>query len=178
MQIKEIRIAVVCDSRNKAIAETYLEMLKSGPFASCAPERILFDAERTDSAVRELERHQVVLAHVGIPGQRDYEGTLHAFMDAFVGAKRKPAAGIVTHDSEHTRYIIDRWLGIDSRHMRELPDHALSIIDARRPLRMKGLETAMEVLLGKLRRMNPPRATSSVPVHVHTGKILSRRNHA
>ena len=142
MTRKDLRIGIISDSRNQSIAETYLLLLKGSLFASCTCNRIGFDLSHPERTTELLERQHVALAHVGIPGRHDYQKNLHTFLEAFAAAKRKPAVGLVTHDVDHTRYVIDKWLDSPFRSPRTLPDGALSLVDASKPLRTAGSVSA------------------------------------
>ncbi len=162
MTRKDLRIGIISDSRNQSIAETYLLLLKGSLFASCTCNRIGFDLSHPERTTELLERQHVALAHVGIPGRHDYQKNLHTFLEAFAAAKRKPAVGLVTHDVDHTRYVIDKWLDSPFRSPRTLPDGALSLVDASKPLRKSALEKAVEMLTEGMPAL-PPAKHHAIP---------------
>lgn len=149
MNRQDIRLAIVSDRPNQGIAKTYLSLLDKNGNASM-PNRcsaVTFDPSHPALVTEALEKQHVALAQVGIPGRRDYQDTLYAFLTAYAAVKRKPSIGLVTHDVGHTRYMIDCWLYGAARSPHLLPDGALSIIDASRPLRFQSLEAALDVLV-------------------------------
>lgn len=159
---KNLRIAIISDSRNYSIADTYFTLLKTGAFNGCQSHSLHFDPACPERVTEGMERLQIVLAHIGIPGRHDYARQMHAFLEAYAAVRRKPAAGIVTHDCDHTRYVIEKWLTGATRSPHHLPDGAVSIIDASRPLHSRTLEKALEILLSKMPPL-PARGRHVIP---------------
>lgn len=162
MNRKDLRIGIVTDSRNQCIAETYFSLLKESAYAPSQCSRINFDYLHPGSATGQMEKQHVMLASIGLPGRDDYQQRVGGFLEAFAAVKRKPPTGLVTHDCDHTRYVIDRWLGGDAQSPRDLPDGILSIVDAARPLRLRALEKALDILIGNMPVL-PPSKYHAIP---------------
>lgn len=146
MHRKDLRIGIISDSRNQMIADTYLSLLKTSSFASSFYNYIHFNPRMPERTTELMEKHHVIIAQIGVPGAADYQNHIDHFLEAFAAVKRKPPTGLVTHDAEHTRFVINNWLSGASRAHRDLPDGILSIIDARNPLRATGIEKTLEIL--------------------------------
>jgi len=149
MHRHDIRLAIVSDRPNQGIAKTYLSLLskEESSYADCNCSPVAFDPSQPALVTEALEKQHVALAQVGIPGRSDYQNILYSFLFAYAAVKRKPGIGLVTHDIEHTRYTIDRWLYGAARSPHILPDGAVSIIDASRPLRSNTLQSAVDILM-------------------------------
>jgi len=107
---------------------------------------VAFDPAHQEPTAEALEKQHAALVRVGVPGRGDYSEVLYSFLEAYMGVKRKPLLGLITHDARHTRYMLEQWPAV-----LRLPDGAVSIIDASRSLsvRPSTLETALDLLLRK-----------------------------
>lgn len=105
-----LKIALLYDSLNKGNADIYARLFRHTPFAHHGLRRLIFDPERIGRTARALERYDVVLAALGIPGRQDYKESLKAFLDAYASAKQKPAVGLVSYEPDASSLIINEWL--------------------------------------------------------------------
>lgn len=140
-----LRIGFISDPSNRRSAETYRNLMIEGPYSPCCGACREFDPQHPERLTAQFSGMDVALATVGIPGSPGYNRQMHAFMDALASAPRVPATGLITHDAEHTRYVIGKWIE-SAPSAAGLPDGRVSIIDAHRPLRNEALARAVGIL--------------------------------
>lgn len=141
------RIVFVSDTRNQRIAETHRGLLaQSSSYSRLPCTQCPYDARQPEAAIQSMERQGVSLAYIGIPGEPRYPAQLHGFMNLYAAVEKKPALGIVSHDSAHTNYVLREWMEGTAQSGLVLPPGAVSIIDARKPIILAGLEKALEIL--------------------------------
>lgn len=166
MDRKPLRIVIIGDSRNQSIAETHLKLVKQTSFGGSLFTKAGFDLLHPEKTAKVLNTQSIALVHIGTPGLKDYPKQLHSFLDAYAAVQHMPAVGVVTHDPEHTRYVAGQWFNGPSRSPHDLPDGALSIVDASRPLLPKTVERALQILSG-----NIPSLSKSVQHAIPLNKV-------
>lgn len=160
------QFAIVSDSRHHGFAGNYLSIVRQTGFSDCAVRAVKFDGEEPQMAIQAMEKANAVLAQVGTPGTPKYVEQVQNFLEAYAAVKVKPALGIISHDSDQTRYVVECWLNAPGSVASTLPAGAVSIIDTRQPLIPRYMEKALEILLKKERALHAIRTVAVPLTHV------------